>query len=269
MAGFRCRRRAPGAAQQDGDGRDSNGVAPARRGLQGSRSDRIAAAGDRDSAGPSVGLSVEEVAASRPKATAVEYGISMLAARSWPEKKLREKIRARYSQDDTDAGIERLRELRLVDDESWAERYARDRFERLGKGRARIRLELIGKGIAAATADAALARVVASDDERAKAAATLETLKARLARSPGASRSGLAGRGAARGIESGIETDGSESEPDLDAGPEARAEAPEAGGRVDPRERRAQAERLKNRLFRRMLARGFPASVVRDLLDVS
>jgi hypothetical protein len=30
-----------------------------------------------------------------------------------------------------------------------------------------------------------------------------------------------------------------------------------------------EAERLKNRLFRRMLARGYPASLVRDLLDVS
>jgi SOS response regulatory protein OraA/RecX len=38
---------------------------------------------------------------------------------------------------------------------------------------------------------------------------------------------------------------------------------------MDARERRAQAERLKNRLFRRMLARGFPASVVRDLLEIS
>ena len=32
---------------------------------------------------------------------------------------------------------------------------------------------------------------------------------------------------------------------------------------------RRASESLKNRLFRRMLARGYPASLVRDLLDVS
>lgn len=232
MAGFSRRRRAPGATRQHGDGRDSTGVAPVCR-------------------------TDAQIAASRPRATAVEYGISMLAARSLPEKKLREKIRTRYSEEETDAGLSRLRELRLVDDESWAERYARDRFERLGKGRHRIRMELLGKGIDAKTADAALDRVVGVDDERAKAAAMLDAMRGRLARSPGATRSGLPGPAADAGSESG------------DGTPESSGADPDDGPPVDPHERRQAAERLKNRLFRRMLARGFPASVVRDLLDVS
>lgn len=257
MAGFRRRRRAPGAAQAEGEGRDSTtGVAPERRVRF-----RPCRDGDGESAVP-VGngggrLTDAAIAASRPRATAVEYGISMLAARSWPEKKLREKIRTRYTEEETEAGLARLRELRLVDDVSWAERYARDRFERLGKGRHRIRMELLGKGIDAPTADAALDRVVGGDDERAKAAVMLEAMRGRLARGPGASRSGLrAGAGDPAG--EGLET-----------GPEAGETDPGDGPPMDARERRAQAERLKNRLFRRMLARGFPASVVRDLLDVS
>lgn len=215
------------------DGRDSTGVAP----------------------------SPQQMTATRPKATAVEFGISMLAARSWPEKKLRQKIGSRYSREETDAGMVRLSELRLVDDDSWAERYARDRFERLGKGRLRIRMELLGKGIAAATADAALDRVVGGDDERVRAAETLEAMRVRLCRGPGAAQCGLSGP---IGAKAQIST-----EPALETGADVEINTPDPDPTVDSRERRAQAEKLKTRLFRRMLARGYPAGIVRDLLDVS
>lgn len=146
---------------------------------------------------------------------AVEFAIGLVAARSWPEKKLRERMLAKHEAGDVEAALERLRELGLVDDTAWAERFARDRFERGAKGRHRIRAELVARGIDAATIDAALERAIEGEAERERAARVLASLRARL--------------------------DGTETTP----------------------------ERLKNRLFRRMIARGYPASLVRDLLDVS
>lgn len=152
-----------------------------------------------------------------PRPTAVEYAIAVLSARSLPEKKLREKIAARYSADETDAAIERMRELRMVDDAAWAERFARDRFERGSKGRHRIRGDLLQKGIDAETADAAIARVIGVEDERESALRVLDSLTRRLAK----------------------------------------------GGRdgADPSTR--------GRLFRQMMSRGFSATLVRELLNVS
>ncbi len=153
--------------------------------------------------------------------TAIEFAISLVAARSWPEKKLRERLAARYDEDEVEAALARLRELGLANDIAWAERYARDRFERLGKGRHRIRGELAARGIDPDTAEAALAGVFGSEEgaraERERAAAVLESLRRTLT---------------VRGAETGQNA-------------------------------------AKNRLFRRMLARGYPASLVRDLLDVS
>jgi SOS response regulatory protein OraA/RecX len=227
VANLRRGRRALSTAQDGQSGRDIERVAPGRRRRDGEAS--FLRGGDDDGASPS-GRG-RDGQASLPRPTAVEFGLAMLAARSWPERKLREKIASRYDQDQVEAAIGRLRELRLVDDEAWAERYARDRFERLGKGRHRIRAELLGKGIDAGTADAALDRAVGGEAERVRAAAMLDALRGRLGGGPAT----------------------------------AGEEAPE----VDARTRRRDAERLNNRLFRRMLARGFPASLLRDLLDVS
>jgi SOS response regulatory protein OraA/RecX len=173
--------------------------------------------------------------------TATEFAIALCAARSLPEKALRERVAKRYPEDETEEAIARLRELRYVDDAAWAERYARDRFERLGKGRHRIRNELLTKGIAPATADASIAAALGEDAERQKAAAVLDAMREKLGRSPA------------------TRDDDDSAEPDSSA----RTAATRA--RRVPNE----AERLKNTLFRRMLARGYPASLVRDLLDVS
>ncbi|HXC53465.1 MAG TPA: RecX family transcriptional regulator [Candidatus Limnocylindrales bacterium] len=173
----------------------------------------------------------------RAATSAVEYAIALVAARSLPEKRLREKIAQRYDADETENAIVRMRELRLVDDVAWAERFVRDRFERSDKGRHRIRNELVRLGIAAASIDAAIERVVDPDSERDKAARVLERMQARTGRD--------------------------------------RHEQDDAGGCGDvddataDRSASREAEMAKNRLFRRMLARGYPAGLVRDLLDVS
>ena len=173
-------------------------------------------------------------------ATAVEFAIAVVASRSTPEKKLRERLTARYDAVEVEAALARLRELRLVDDTAWAERFARDRFERVGKGRHRIRNELLAHGIDAATAEASIALVLGGEVEREKAAAVLETMRSRLS----------------RGVSGPANTD--ESPAHGDGSPAVGA----AGAR-------RASESLKNRLFRRMLARGYPACLVRDLLDVS
>ena len=225
--------------------------------------------------------------------TAIEFAIAVVSSRSLPEKKLRERLAPRYDAAEVDAAMARMRELRLVDDAAWAERFARDRFERVGKGRHRIRNELLARGIDAATAEASLAAVlggdVGGDVEREKAAAMLETMRSKLGRGA-ASRKGARNSPGADGAEDshgtdGVEdshgTDGAEDTPGADGArnsqgarssddspPEAAPSTP-AGRSAARHSARRASESLKNRLFRRMLARGYPASLVRDLLDVS
>ena len=168
----------------------------------------------------------------RRPASAIEYAIALVAARSLPEKKLREKVAARHDPDETERAIARMRELRLVDDAEWAERFVRDRFEHSDKGRHRIRQELARRGIDKPAIDAAIERVLAASDERSKAARVLERMRARLDRGPAAGRD--------------------ESIDESDAAGASRA-----------------SSSVKNRLFRRMVARGYPVDLVRDLLAVS
>lgn len=216
--------------------------------------------------------------------TAIEFAIAVVSSRSLPEKKLRERLAPRYDVAEVDAAMARMRELRLVDDAAWAERFARDRFERVGKGRHRIRNELLARGIDAATAEASLAAVlggdVGGDVEREKAAAMLETMRSKLGRGA-ASRKGARNSPGADGAEDSHGTDGAEDTPGADGArnsqgarssddspPEAAPSTP-AGRSAARHSARRASESLKNRLFRRMLARGYPASLVRDLLDVS
>lgn len=170
--------------------------------------------------------------AKRP-ATAIEYGIALVAARSRTEKGLRERLEARYPESEVVAAMDRLRELRMVDDAVWAVRFVQDRSGRVGHGRHRIGREMVRRGIDAATVEKALAEALPEEGERVRALAVLATLRSRL---------------------------GVEDEP-----------SPTTAGHavVDRMAARRDAERIKARLFRRMLARGYSASLVRDLLAVS
>jgi regulatory protein len=151
--------------------------------------------------------------------TAIEFAIGIVAARSLPEKKLREKIAARYSEDETDAAMERLRELRMVDDAAWAERFIRDRSERCRHGSFRIRGDLVRRGIPPSIADAALADTLSADVQADAAKHVLESLRRRLPTSR-------------EGVEDAV-----------------------------------AAGRARASLFRRMIARGYSSSLVRQLLD--
>lgn len=158
------------------------------------------------------------------KPTAIEFGIGLLTARSWPEKKLRERLSTRYEAEEVETAIERLRELRMVDDGAWAERYTGERMARGGKGRHRILSELQAKGIAPAVAAEAVARAVEGPAEREMAAELVAKMLRRVGRSS-----------AADAAATSVST----------LPPNVRAS-----------------------LFRRLLARGYPASLVRELLSV-
>ena len=193
-----------------------------------SRSSNRSAAGRGHEAG---------TAPSRPQPSAIAFAIALVSARSFPEKKLREKIAARYDAAETDAAISRLTELGMVDDAQWAERFARDAIERSRKGRHRIRQELVRHGIGAAAIDAALERVLDADVERDNARILLERLRGRLVRGKDNCESSEPARG-------------------------------EDGAKRDAAARQ-RAAAAKNRLFRSMITRGYPPALVRDLLDVS
>lgn len=158
------------------------------------------------------------------KPTAVEFGIGLLTARSWPEKKLRERMSTRYEAEEVETAIERLRELRMVDDGAWAERFTSDRLARGGKGRHRVLMELQAKGIAPAVAAEAVARAVEGPAEREMAAELVAKMLRRV------DRSNAADAGAANVS--------------------------------------ALAPNVRASIFRRLLARGYPASLVRELLSV-
>jgi regulatory protein len=147
--------------------------------------------------------------------SAVEWGLTLLAARSWTEARLRERLATRYGDDEVESALVRLRELGLIDDRAWAERHVAEQLRR-GRGRHRIRAELLRRGVDEATAEAALVAIVDDEVEREGAVTVLAAL--------------------------------------------ARHRDEEAVGfsRAD-----------RSRLFRRMVARGYPASLVRDLLGVS
>ncbi|HYB98167.1 MAG TPA: regulatory protein RecX [Candidatus Limnocylindrales bacterium] len=153
---------------------------------------------------------------------AVEAGLIFLARRSYPEAALREKLDGMWGSAETDAAIARLRELGMIDDDAWARRYTRNRFERGGNGRHRIIAELAARGIAPKIAADVVAETVAEHEERRSA----ETLLAGLLRRH-ATHEGLPAS-------------------------------------VDEL---SQEERA--RIFRTMVARGYPSGLVRDLLDVS
>lgn len=137
--------------------------------------------------------------------------MALLARRPYSAARVRDKLAADFTATEADAAVARLLELRMLDDRAYAETVARDRLERGGYGRHRIRRDLLAAGIGVPDADAAIAEVVDEGRERERAASILERFRRR------------------------------------------------ASGDV----RRPDAE------FRHLVSRGFPAEMVRDLLEVS
>ena len=72
------------------------------------------------------------------------------------EKEIRAKLLRKHDADYVDEAVKKLIELDLVNDERYAENYARELFERKKFGKMRIKSELRAKGISADIANAAV-----------------------------------------------------------------------------------------------------------------
>ena len=163
-------------------------------------------------------------------ATALDSAFRMLARRSYTEAELRSRLERTWDSPSVTAALSRLAELRLIDDPAWAERFAVDRFERAGRGRHRILSELVARGIDAELAAAVVGRVIDPAREREYARIQLASLLGHRTGRTGLTERIDRGEGAATG----------------DAGERELAAA-----------------------FRRLVARGFPAGLIRDLLGGS
>ena len=107
----------------------------------------------------------------------------LLSTRARSERELTDRLSASgFELEQVAATIERLRELRLVDDADFARRWAEERSGRKGLGPGKLRAELAAKGVDPATIDHALAE--AGPDEEARARELAATLVRRVARKP-------------------------------------------------------------------------------------
>ena len=95
----------------------------------------------------------EEAAGSR---RAFNSALNSLDYRDHSEKEIRAKLLRKHDADYVDEAVEKLIELDLVNDERYAENYARELFERKKFGKLRIKSELRAKGISADIANAAV-----------------------------------------------------------------------------------------------------------------
>ena len=87
----------------------------------------------------------EEAAGSR---RVFNSALNSLDYRDHSEKEIRAKLMRKHGAEYVDEAVEKLIELDLVNDERYAENYARELFERKKFGKIRIKSELIAKGIA-------------------------------------------------------------------------------------------------------------------------
>lgn len=103
----------------------------------------------------------EEAAGSR---RAFNSALNSLDYRDHSEKEIRAKLLRKHDADYVDEAVEKLIELDLVNDERYAENYARELFERKKFGKMRIKSELRAKGISADIANAAVEKLFEEEE---------------------------------------------------------------------------------------------------------
>ena len=94
---------------------------------------------------------------------AKERAFSMLSGREYTSSQLRDRLARHVDPEAAGQAVERMEELGLVDDDGYAERYARELSERKHCGLLRIRQELRQKGLSGAQIEQALENVYAPD----------------------------------------------------------------------------------------------------------
>ena len=100
-----------------------------------------------------------------PKLSALEYALKLLGYRARSERELRERLAdKKYQPDDITAALEKLRKIKLVDDETFAVNYVRDKLAISRRGPRRIYFELIKHGVTKEIAERATKTVVAADE---------------------------------------------------------------------------------------------------------
>jgi regulatory protein len=97
--------------------------------------------------------------------TAYNYALNLLAARPYASRALHRKlIQKKYSAADTDDVIRRLVDNGLLNDERFAEQYARSKMLSTGASKRRLTQDLYRKGIKGDIATAAIANVIDQDE---------------------------------------------------------------------------------------------------------
>ena len=97
--------------------------------------------------------------------TAYNYALNLLAARPYASRALHRKlIQKKYSAADADDVIRRLLDNGLLDDERFAEQYARSKMLSTGASKRRLTQDLYRKGIKGDVATSAIANVIDQDE---------------------------------------------------------------------------------------------------------
>jgi regulatory protein len=101
----------------------------------------------------------------RARPTAYNYALNLLAARPYASRALHRKlIQKKYSAADADDVIRRLVDNGLLNDQKYAEQYARSKMLSTGASKRRLTQDLYRKGIKGDLATAAIGNVLADED---------------------------------------------------------------------------------------------------------
>jgi len=97
--------------------------------------------------------------------SAYDYALNLLAARPYATRALQKKlIQKEYPAADADDAIRRLVDNGLLDDEKFAEQYARSKMLSTGASKRRLTQDLYRKGIKGDVASSAIANVIADEE---------------------------------------------------------------------------------------------------------
>ena len=110
---------------------------------------------------------------------AKERAFSMLSGREYTSSQLRDRLAPHVDPEAAGQAVERMEELGLVDDDGYAERYARELSERKHCGLLRIRQELRQKGLSAEQIEWAVSLLDADPQEQ-----MLEVLEKKYSAAP-------------------------------------------------------------------------------------
>jgi regulatory protein len=101
----------------------------------------------------------------RPRPTAYNYALNLLAARPYSSSALRRKLgQKEYEAADADDAIRRLLDNGLLNDAKFAEQFARSKMLSTGASKRRVTQDLYRKGIKGEVATQAIANVVEQDE---------------------------------------------------------------------------------------------------------